>query len=174
MQSTGASATLTTPSETSYSIGGVAIAPTDSNTLTGSDDDDLLEVSVLDALHIDGGAGTDTLALNGEHLALDLTALGLSIDNIEIFDLGASGTNSITLDLARALSVTDKPEDDLRILGATGNEVNLIPDPSGTWALTGQRALDGMTFDVYHNSALESSNTLGDVLVQHGLHVNIV
>lgn len=174
VQSTGASATLTTPSETSYSIGGVAIAPTDSNTLTGSDDDDLLEVSVLDALHIDGGAGTDTLALNGEHLALDLTALGLSIDNIEIFDLGASGTNSITLDLARALSVTDKPEDDLRILGATGNEVNLIPDPSGTWALTGQRALDGMTFDVYHNSALESSNTLGDVLVQHGLHVNIV
>ncbi|MCW2478425.1 Ig-like domain-containing protein [Candidatus Symbiopectobacterium sp. NZEC135] len=174
VQSTGASATLTTPSEISYSIGGVAITPTDSNTLTGSDGDDLLQVSVLDALHIDGGAGTDTLALNGEHLALDLTALGLSIDNIEIFDLGASGTNSITLDLARALSVTDKPEDDLLILGATGNEVNLIPDPSGTWALTGQRALDGTMFDVYHNSALESSNTLGDVLVQHGLHVNIV
>ncbi|MGL9720595.1 hypothetical protein [Symbiopectobacterium sp.] len=174
VQSTGASATVTTPSDISYSIGGVAIVPTDSNTLTGSDGDDLLQVSVLDALHIDGGAGTDMLALSGEHLALDLTALGLSIDNIEIFDLGASGTNSITLDLARALSVTDKPEDDLRILGATGNEVNLIPDPSGTWALTGQRALDGMMFDVYHNSALESGNTLGDVLVQQGLHVNIV
>ncbi|QZN95213.1 Ig-like domain-containing protein [Symbiopectobacterium purcellii] len=173
-QSTGASATVTTPNDVSYSIGGVAIVATDSNTLTGSDGDDMLQVSVLDALHIDGGAGTDTLALSGEHLALDLTALGLSIDNIEIFDLGASGTNSITLDLARALSVTDKPEDDLRILGATGNEVNLIPDPSGTWALAGQRALDGMMFDVYHNSALESGNTLGDVLVQQGLHVNIV
>ncbi|MCW2482396.1 large repetitive protein, partial [Candidatus Symbiopectobacterium sp. NZEC135] len=139
VQSTGASATVTTPSEISYSIGGVAIAPTDSNTLTGSEGDDLLQISALDALHIDGGAGTDTLALNGEHLALDLTALGLSIDNIEIFDLGTSGTNSITLDLARALSVTDKPEDDLRILGAAGNEVNLIPDASGTWAFTGQR-----------------------------------
>ncbi|MBG6247255.1 MULTISPECIES: hypothetical protein [Symbiopectobacterium] len=62
----------------------------------------------------------------------------------------------------------------MRILGATGNEVNLIPDPSGTWSLAGQRALDGMMFDVYHNSALESGNTLGDVLVQQGLHVNIV
>ncbi|WP_291829911.1 MULTISPECIES: hypothetical protein [Symbiopectobacterium] len=103
VQSTGASATVNTPSDISYSIGGVAIVPTDSNTLTGSDGDDLLQVSVLDALHIDGGAGTDTLALSGEHLALDLTALGLSIDNIEIFDLGASGTNSITLDLARAV-----------------------------------------------------------------------
>jgi hypothetical protein len=29
-------------------------------------------------------------------------------------------------------------------------------------------------FDVYHNSALESGNTLGDVLVQQGLHVNLV
>lgn len=163
-QSTGT--TVTTPSDISYSIGGVAIVSADSNTLTGSDGDDVL--------HIDDGAGTDTLALSGEHLALDLTALGLSIDNVEIFDLGASGTNSITLDLARALSVTDKPEDDLRILGATSNEVNLIPDPSGTWALPGQRALDGMLFNVYHNSALESGNTLGDVLVQQGLHVNIV
>ncbi|MBG6244130.1 hypothetical protein CS369_03530 [Candidatus Symbiopectobacterium sp. 'North America'] len=59
VQSTGASATVTTPSDISYSIGGVAIVPTDSNTLTGSDGDDLLQVSVLDALHIDSGAGAE-------------------------------------------------------------------------------------------------------------------
>ncbi|MFT8210638.1 MAG: Ig-like domain-containing protein [Symbiopectobacterium sp.] len=153
-QSSGANTTVTIPSDISYSIGGVAIVSNKNGTLTGSYGDDQLQVSALDARHIDGGAGTDTLLLNGEHLALDLTALGLSIDNIEIFDLGASGTNSITLDLARALSVTDKPEDDLRILGAAGNAVNLIPDPSGIWALAGQRALDGIVFDVYHNSSL--------------------
>lgn len=173
-QSTGASTTVTTPSDISYSIGGVAIVPNETNTLTGTSGDDQFQISALDMLHIDGGAGTDTLVLNGDHLALDLTALGLSIDNIEIFDLGGSGTNSITLNLTHALSVTDKPEDDLRILGAAGNEVNLIPDPSGIWTLAGQRALDGLVFDVYHNSALESSNTLGDVLVQQGLHVNMV
>ncbi|MFJ5468620.1 Ig-like domain-containing protein [Pectobacterium carotovorum] len=161
-----------------YAIGGVVINLADGTVQTGEDveggeGDDLITLSTLDFTQIDGGNGIDTLVLDGTELNLDLTALGLKIDNVEIFDLGQSGTNSITLDLDRALNVTDRPEDDLLIVGGEGNQVNLIPG-EGAWSTVGQRDIDGQRFDVYHHSSLDSANNLGDVLVQQGLLVNMV
>ncbi|WP_323109552.1 Ig-like domain-containing protein [Pectobacterium carotovorum] len=161
-----------------YAIGGVVVNLADGSVQTGTDveggeGDDLITLSTLDFTQIDGGNGIDTLVLDGTELNLDLTALGLKIDNVEIFDLGQNGTNSITLDLDRALNVTDRPEDDLLIVGGEGNQVNLIPD-EGAWSTVGQRDIDGQRFDVYHHSSLDNANNLGDVLVQQGLLVNMV
>ncbi|KGA35756.1 large repetitive protein [Pectobacterium brasiliense] len=161
-----------------YAIGGVVINLADGSVQTGEDveggeGDDLITLSTLDFTQIDGGNGIDTLVLNGIDLNLDLTALGLKIDNVEIFDLGQNGTNSITLDLDRALNVTDRPEDDLLIVGGEGNLVHLIPG-EGVWSTVGQRDIEGQRFDVYHHSSLDNANNLGDVLVQQGLLVNMV
>ena len=128
----------------------------------------------MDFSHIDGGAGTDTLVLNGEHLTLDLTSLGLKVEHIEIIDLGKAGNNSIKLDLNEALNITDKQTDDLLIKGTLGDQVTLANGDGGIWATTGQRTVGGQTYDVYHNSALSSENTLGDVLIQHNLQVHVV
>ncbi|WP_224556195.1 Ig-like domain-containing protein [Pectobacterium versatile] len=161
-----------------YAIGGVVIHLADGSVQMGTDieggeGDDLITLSTLDFTQIDGGDGIDTLVLSGNEINLDLSVLGLKIDNVEIFDLGQNGTNSITLDLDRTLNVTDRPEDDLLIVGGEGSQVNLIPG-EGTWSTVGQRDIDGQRFDVYHHSSLDSANSLGDVLVQQGLLVNMV
>lgn len=165
--------------EASYTIGGVVITLADGSTVegaavTGSSGADTVTVSDLNFTHIDGGAGTDTLVLNGEHLNLDLTSLGLKVEHIEVLDLGKTGTNSVKLDLNEALSITDQQSDDLIIKGADGSQVTLANSNGGIWAVTGERTVQGQTFEVYHNSALTSDNTLGDVLVQHNLQVHIV
>ena len=163
----------------SYTIGGVVITLADGTTaegasVTGSAGDDTVNVSTLNFTHIDGGAGTDTLVLNGDHMTLDLTSLGLKVEHIEVLDLGTTGTNAVKLDLNEALNITDKQSDDLMIKGADGSQVMLANTHGGVWEVTGQRTVEGQTFEVYHNSALSSDNTLGDVLVQHNLQVHMV
>ena len=54
----------------------------------------------------------------------------------------------------------------------SGDQVNLVQAQGDIWSVSGQRDIGGIQFDVYHNSS--QSNTLGDVLIQHGLHVNMV
>lgn len=172
--------TLTTPvTEGGYRIGGVTLNLADGtvmsgDALTGSSGNDIFTVNALNFIHLDGGLGVDTLLLSGSHQALDLTRLGLKVEHIDIIDLGKSGTNSITLDLHEALTLTDKPQDDLLIKGAQGGQVTLSNTPEGVWSSVDQRSVDGQTFDVYHNASLESSNTLGDVLIQQGLQVHLV
>ncbi|PLR38985.1 Ig-like domain-containing protein [Chimaeribacter arupi] len=160
--------------ETAYSIGGLTLdLSTSGGEALGGTGNDTIQLHTLDFLHIDGGDGIDTLQLAGTGQHLDLVALGLKVEHIEIFDLGQSGTNSLTLDLHEAETVKDQPDETLFIRGAEGSQVTLVGD-GATWATTGQRVVDGLTFDVYHNSSLESSNTLGDVLVQHGIQVQQV
>ncbi|QKJ87898.1 hypothetical protein PMPD1_2964 [Paramixta manurensis] len=174
----GASPTESTADE-AYSIGGVTIVLADGSMqegafITGSQGEDTVTLNTLNFGHIDGGSGVDTLVLNGEHMTLDLTSLGLKIENVEVLDLGKSGTNGIKLDLHDALTLTDTPQDDLLIKGADGGEVTLANTEGGVWSSTGQRTVEGHTYDVYHNSALTADNTLGDVLIQHNLQVHVV
>ncbi|PHI30515.1 Ig-like domain-containing protein [Budvicia aquatica] len=166
-------------SEGTYTIGGVTIQLADGSyqtgdSVTGSAGDDQIYLNSETFGHINGGLGTDTLVLNGENMHLDLNALGLKIEHVEIFDLGQSGNNSITLGLQQALGVTDKPEDDLIITGAKGGDVTLINADGGVWTSIGQREINGQTFDVYHNSSLSSDNGLGDIFIQQGVHVHMV
>ncbi|MCP1205135.1 Ig-like domain-containing protein [Pantoea sp. B550] len=164
--------------EVGYTIGGVVITLADGSTaegasVIGSSGADTVTVSDLNFTHIDGGAGTDTLVLNGEYLNLDLTALGLKVEHIEVLDLGKTGTNSVKLDLNEALNITDKQSDDLLIKGAEGSQVTLANSNGGIWEVTGERTVEGRVFEIYHNSALSSENTLGDVLVQQNLQVHV-
>lgn len=163
--------------EDAYTIGGVSITLADGteasgDSVQGSEGNDTIYLATLGFVAIDGGAGTDMLQLDGVDMVLNLIDAATRVNNIEIIDLGKSGTNSITLDLHEALTVTDKPEDDLIIKGSTGDSVNLVHGNSDIWAISGQREVEGMQFDIYHNSS--QNNTLGDVLVQQGLHVNMV
>jgi hypothetical protein len=174
-ESTTAESTATT--ETSYTIGGLSIDLADGtsqsgDSVHGSTGSDTIHLSTLGFTEIDGGAGTDTLVLDGTNLILNLIDLAGKVHNIEVIDLGKSGTNTVTLDVNEALTVTDKPEDDLFIKGTTGDQINLKHDANDTWAISGQREIDGVQFDIYHNSS--QTNTLSDVLIQHGLHVNMV
>jgi hypothetical protein len=162
-----------------FTIGGLTIVLADGTrqqgeAVTGGDGSDTVIVNDLGFTHIDGGAGTDTLVLNGEHMQLDLTSLGLKVENIEVLNLGQSGTNSVKLDLNEALKITDVPEDDLLIKGADGSQVTLANTDGGVWSSVGQREVDGQMYDIYHNSALAANDTLGDVLVQHNLQVHVV
>lgn len=162
-----------------FTIGGVTIVLADGTQqqgteVTGSSDSDTVTLDNLNFTHIDGGAGTDTLVLNGDHIQLDLTTLGLKIEHIEVLNLGESGTNSVKLDLEDALTITDKPQDDLLIKGADGNQVTLANTSDGVWSSVAERVVDGQQYDVWHNSALAANDPLGDVLIQHNLQVHIV
>ncbi|PKB90369.1 hypothetical protein A8A01_07870 [Ewingella americana] len=171
-QAASTDTSTTAHDETAFSIGGVTIdvAHTQQD-VVGTDGNDIIVLDTLDFGHIDGGAGVDTLQLGGTNQHLDLTVLGFKVEHIDIFDLGNSGTNSITLNLHESLTVKDAPNDEVIIKGGEGSLVNLVAGSDGAWTETGQRTVDGLTFDVYHNASLASTNTLGDVLVQHGLHV---
>ncbi|AJQ99816.1 hypothetical protein F652_1827 [Enterobacteriaceae bacterium bta3-1] len=178
LSSTTGDDSVTTPSSGTFTIGGVTIDLADGThnsgaSVTGSTASDTVHVTDLGFTHIDGGSGTDTLVLNGSNMNLDLTSLGLKVEHIEIFDLGKAGNNTITLDLKEALKVTDKPEDDLLIKGSVGDRVNLVHGQGDIWDVSGQREVNGVTYDVYHNSSTGNS-TLGDVLIQQGLHVNLM
>ena len=172
-----ATTTDTTTTETTYTIGGLSVDLADGTTQTGDTvhggtGNDTIHLSSLGFTEIDGGAGTDTLVLDGSNIILNLIELAGKVHNIEVIDLGKSGNNSITLDVNEALTITDKPEDDLLIKGSDGDQINLKHGATDTWAITEQREVNGVMFDVYHNSS--QSNTLSDVLIQHGLHVNMV
>ena len=174
---TESSATAASTVDGAYTIGGVSIDLADGTSLSGdtvqgSAGNDTIHLASLGFTQIDGGAGTDTLVLDGVNLLLNLTELAGKLQHIEIVDLGKSGTNGLTLDVNQALTVTDKPEDDLVVKGGAGDQVNLINGAGDVWEISGQREMDGVQFDVYHNSS--QANTLGDVLIQQGIHVNHV
>jgi hypothetical protein len=41
---------------------------------------------------------------------------------------------------------------------------------AGQWQDTGTSTVNGVLYDVYHNTA-EGTNTAADLLIQHGIHV---
>ncbi|WP_312269712.1 Ig-like domain-containing protein [Pseudescherichia sp.] len=176
-ENTADASALSATADDAFTIGGLSITLADGTqqsgeSVQGSEGSDTIHLSTLGFIDINGGAGTDTLVLDGVNMILNLIDTASRVHNVEIIDLGKSGTNSLTLDLNEALTVTDKPEDDLVIKGSNGDQVNLVHGANDIWAISGQREVDGMQFDVYHNSA--QNTTLGDVLVQQGLHVNMV
>jgi Ca2+-binding RTX toxin-like protein len=91
--------------------------------LKGGAGDDRIQIADLAFLNIDGGSGTDMLALTGSGLTLNLASIGdTKLQDIEAIDLGAGGnTLRLTALEVRNLSETSNT---LRVTGATGASVS--------------------------------------------------
>jgi Ca2+-binding RTX toxin-like protein len=87
--------------------------------LKGGAGDDRVQIADLAFLNIDGGSGTDTLALTGSGITLNLASIGdTKLQDIEAIDLGAGGnTLRLTALEVRNLSETSNT---LRVTGGSG------------------------------------------------------
>jgi Ca2+-binding RTX toxin-like protein len=90
--------------------------------LKGGAGDDRIQVADLAFLNVDGGTGTDTLALTSSGLTLNLASIAdTKLQDIEAIDLGAGGnTLHLTALEVRNLSETSNT---LRVSGGTGASV---------------------------------------------------
>jgi hypothetical protein len=119
----------------------------------GGAGDDTIHVSTLDFLLADGGNGTDTLALDGSGLNLDLTALAdTKTRSIERIDLTGSGDNILTVSVRDVLNLSDE-SNELLVKGDAGDAVN--QGPGWTAASTGgtngngTSTIEGDTFQIF-------------------------
>ena len=89
--------------------------------LSGGAGNDTLSVSDLTFVRVDGGTGTDTLALDGAGMSLNLTAIGdLRLLNIEAIDLTGTGNNSLTLTKLELLNLSPL-SNTLKVSGNAGD-----------------------------------------------------
>jgi hypothetical protein len=119
----------------------------------GGAGDDVVQVSSLDFHLADGGNGSDTLALDGAGLHLDLTALADSrTRSIERIDIGGTGNNTLTLGVLDVVNLSDE-SNELLVLGETGDVVNRgtgwTTAASGGSNGDGTSTIDGQTYQIY-------------------------
>ena len=130
----------------------------------GGAGDDRIEIGDTGFADIDGGHGTDTLALDGSGLSLDLTSiLSAKLESIEVVDLGDAG-NTLTLDQQSVFNITDVREGGLAILTVTGGAADTVTFDDTGWTSAGTVVADSITYDVYTNGNAE-------VRVQSGVAV---
>jgi Ca2+-binding RTX toxin-like protein len=90
--------------------------------LKGGAGDDRIQIADLTFLSIDGGSGTDTLALTGSGLTLNLASIAeTKLQDIEAIDLGAGG-NTLRLTAQEVLNLSDA-SNTLRLSGGAGASV---------------------------------------------------
>jgi len=135
---------------------------------------------------VDGGAGTDTLRLNGDGLRLDLTnhtstpGEKQDVNNFEKFDLvTGTGRNALVMSVNDVLAAgrTDafqvNGRTQVMVNGDSSDSLNLTQlldhgGDTGTWVAAGTTVIDGITYNVFNHTALEAQ-----VLAQRGLKVQV-
>lgn len=139
--------------------------------VTGTAGNEVFQTNVLNlSFKLDGGAGIDTLTLTPLTSASSLNNLtldGAKVDNFEIYNIGKKSTLTIT-DLASVKnSGSEYTDHALTIQGIAGSKVDL----DTTWNTSGQTIVDGVKYNVYHNSAIDAANTSYDLWIQTSIGV---
>ncbi|MCL7714725.1 BapA prefix-like domain-containing protein [Stenotrophomonas sp. CPCC 101365] len=106
---------------------------------------DTIQITAIDFVSIDGGAGFDTLLLaNG--IDLDYSAVGVgTLSNLERIDLGKGDSGSVlTLTAAEVDAITDA-NNTLQITGENNDILNVV----GAVNTGSTQLINGTTYDVY-------------------------
>ncbi|MEQ1816168.1 MAG: hypothetical protein ABL861_06810 [Nitrosomonas sp.] len=88
----------------------------------GGEGNDNIGISDFDFLQVDGGAGSDTLALVGSDINLNLAHVRNKISSIEGIDLAGKGNNTLTLAPMDLLNLSDN-SNTLKIDGNVGDHI---------------------------------------------------
>ena len=139
---------------------------------------------------IDGGSGTDTLALSGSGLVLDLTEVanpaagaphgGSRLSSIEIVDLTGSGNNTLKLTARDVIDLTDfnailtsGPADNRHQLLVDGNVGDRVVLMESGWNHAGQHTVYGQSYEVWnHDQTLAALYLAGPVIPYDSLTGN--
>ncbi|BBL74641.1 beta strand repeat-containing protein [Methylomagnum ishizawai] len=115
----------------------------------GGQGNDLIKVPDLGFQKIDGGSGTDTLALTGSGLNLDLAKFRNHLDGLESIDLTGSGNNTLTFTKRDMLALSDTGNT-LRVTGNAGDHYHFS---DGGWVQKADVTLVGVAYHVFDNGA---------------------
>jgi Ca2+-binding RTX toxin-like protein len=111
----------------------------------GGKGDDVIVLSAPSFAKIDGGAGIDTVQLDGGGIELNLKAIAQSaITGIEQIDIGGSGNNVLTLSVADVLDLS-KSSNQLLVMGDAGDSVHR----GAGWSAGAVVSIDGQTYQTY-------------------------
>lgn len=117
------------------------------DTLDGGAGDDSVIWDAADG-SVNGGAGTDTLTVNGSGVTLDLTTIADNVvTNIEVIDLTGTGNNTLLLTRTDVLAISSTT-DTLRIDGDAGDVLTAM-DSDWTWV--GDQTIGANTYHAYAN-----------------------
>ena len=93
--------------------------------LLGGGGNDTIKVADLTFLRVDGGSGTDTLALDGAGVTLDLSAIPNSkLQDIEVIDITGAGNNTLTLSALEVLNLSSTTNT-LKVDGNAGDVADI-------------------------------------------------
>ena len=118
----------------------------------GGPGDDGISVTSLDFAHLDGGTGTDTLALAGPGLSLDLTGPGAAgVDSVEAFDLSGTGADRLVLDALSVFDLTEERDGGMATLDVLGDADDTVELRGFIFDSTETETEAGTTYDVYRD-----------------------
>ena len=133
----------------------------------GGAGDDSISITSLDFADIDGGTGKDSLVLDGSNRLLDLRGAGNGgVDSVEVFDLSATGANTLVLDALAVFDLTEERAGGIATLDVLGDGNDTADLRDSNFAYNRRETEDGTTYIVYR-----AGNA--DVRVEAGVQILI-
>jgi len=142
----------------------------------GGAGNDTIRIVGTNFKNVDGGAGIDTLVMDGRGMNIDLSLLQNKVQGFERFDLGNGGnTLNVNLGDVSRMGQTNQLVDDGRkqlvVSGDDTGQLNLVnvAATADRWTDGGTRTVDGTTYHAYTNVAGTT-----ELLVDDRVHVTIL